>query len=119
MIPEAWLDTSAGVLLGLVVYQLAVKALDAMVAIVKAQRGKPITIKAEPSSEDNYREIQAHLVQLLVLINSTLQAVQEPLKTIARDVHAVKMKADEHSKQLDQIARDTAISAAARKNGGA
>lgn len=116
MIPDAWLETSAGVLLALVIYQLAVKALDALVAVVKAQRGKPITIKSAPSSEENYREIQGHLVQLLVLINSTLQAVQEPLKTIARDVHEVKLKADQHGRQLETISHDLARSQ--KRNGG-
>lgn len=119
MISDAWLETGVGVLLGLVVYQLAIKSLDAIVAVVKAQRGKPITIKTETSNEDSYREIQGHLVQLLVLINSTLQAVQEPLRTIARDVHEVKLKADLHSKQLDRIAHDTAKAVGYKRNGGA
>ena len=118
MIPEAWLDTSAGVLLGLVCYQLATKAFDAIVAVVKAQRGKPITIKVPPVEANSSKEIQAQLVQLLVLINSTLEAVQEPLRSIARDMAEVRVKVDTHTATLAEISRDTA-QLRAKQNGGA
>lgn len=116
MIPEAWLETSAGVLLALVIYQLAVKGFDAIVAVVKAQRGKPISIKFPP--DGGTKEIQAQLVQLLVLINSTLEAVQEPLRSIARDMAEVRVKVDTHTATLAEISRDTA-QLRAKQNGGA
>lgn len=116
MIPEAWLETSAGVLLALVIYQLAVKGFDAIVAVVKAQRGKPISIKFP--TDGGTKEIQAQLVQLLVLINSTLEAVQEPLRSIARDMAEVRVKVDTHTATLAEISRDTA-QLRAKQNGGA